>query len=259
MTDLTIHTPDDGLTTGYDSYTVAGAKVPFFHAAPAGKSGLPVVIVVHEIFGLHPYIADVCRRFAQQGYLAIAPDLYVRQGDASVYTDIPVLMSELVSKVPNAQIMADLDGAMDWALAHGGDPARAAMTGFCWGGRITWLYCAYSPRVRAGVAWYGRLVGARTELSPLHPVDIAASLQSPVLGLYGGQDGGIPLEMVEEMQQALATAKAQGNAAAGASEFFIYPQAQHAFHADYRPAYRADDAADGFRRTLAWFSAHGVA
>jgi len=264
MSDNTITTSEQGLTCGYDRYAVANGTVPFYFAAPAAaysQSPLPVVLVVHEIFGVHAYIADVCRRFAQRGYLALAPDLYVRQGDASRYgaDDLPRLMSELVARVPNAQVMADLDGALDWAQAHGGDAARMAVTGFCWGGRVTWLYSAHSERVRAGVAWYGRLVGAPTALSPLQPVDVAQQLHAPVLGLYGGQDTGIPVSTVEDMQQALTQAANNGNAAARASEFVVYPQAAHAFHADYRPNYRAADAADGFERACAWFAAHGVA
>ena len=259
MTESTIHTSDQGLNAGYDHYEVSGTQVPFYYAAPSGKTGLPVVLVVQEIFGLHEYIADVCRRFAHRGYLAIAPDLYVRQGDASSYTDIPKLMAEIVTRVPHQQIVSDLDGALAWAVANGGDAGRAAITGFCWGGRITWLYCAENPSVKAGVAWYGRLVGQSTELQPRHPVDIAADLKAPVLGLYGAQDSGIPVSTVEEMQQALAAAASGGNTAAAASQIHLYPEAPHAFHADYRPGYRAADAADGFERTLRWFASHGVA
>ena len=253
-----ITTSEAGLRCARSSYSVAGFDVPFFYAAPEGKSNLPVVLVVQEIFGLHDYIVDVCRRLAQQGYLALAPELYARQGDASSYTDIGALMSELVNHVPQAQVMADLDGALDWAVTQGGDRSRVGITGFCWGGRVTWLYCAHNPQIRAGVAWYGRLVGVPTPLAPLQPVNIAAQLQAPVLGLYGGQDAGIPLSTVDEMKQALATAAAQGNAAAAASEFVLYPDAPHAFHADYRPSYRPADAADGYQRTLRWFAAHGV-
>jgi len=258
MTESTITTPDTGLRAGYDSFVVGGVQVPCYYAAPAGQENLPVVVVVHEIFGLHAYIADICRRLARQGYLAVAPELYVRQGDASRYSDMAQLMSELVTRVPHDQIMADLDGMIDWALAHGGDASRVGMTGFCWGGRITWLYCAHSARARAGVAWYGRLVGVRNALSPVHPVDVAAALHAPVLGLYGGQDAGIPLPMVEEMQQALAAASAQGHTAAARSTFHIYSDAPHAFHADYRPNYRPVEAADGFARMLTWFAEHGV-
>ena len=253
MAQTAIATPADGLDTGRIHYTVDGFQVPAYRAAPAGKTGLPVVLVVQEIFGVHEYIADVCRRLARAGYLAIAPELYARQGDATQYTEITKLMSELVAKVPDAQVMADLDGALAWAGQHGCDTARAAITGFCWGGRITWLYAAHGP-VKAGVAWYGRLVGNSTALTPKHPVDVATALKAPVRGLYGGQDGGIPLDTIDKMKGVLA----QGSAAAKASEFVVYPDAPHAFHADYRPSYRKAAAEDGWAQALAWFKAHGV-
>ena len=259
MAQTAIKTPADGLRTGESVYDMQGFTVPFYHAAPEGKTNLPVVLVVHEIFGVHEYIADTCRRFAKAGYLAIAPDLFARQGDASSYTQMPKLMAEVVSKVPDAQVMADLDGAVAWAGANGGNTKKVGITGFCWGGRITWLYAEQSKNVKAGVAWYGRLVGTASELTPKHPLDLAAGLKAPVLGLYGGQDGGIPLTTVNQMKDALAEAGARGNPAAKASEFVVYKDAPHAFHADYRPSYRKDEAADGFARALAWFKAHGVA
>ena len=203
MAQTAIKTPDTGLITGTPVYEVDNYPVPFFYAAPAGKKNLPVVIVVQEIFGVHEYIADTCRRFAKAGYLAIAPDLYARQGDASRYTDIGKLMAEVVSKVPDAQVMDDLDGAVQWAKANGGNINKLAVTGFCWGGRITWLYAAHNKQVKAGVAWYGRLVGATNALTPKQPIELAASLKAPVLGLYGGQDGGIPLTTVNEMKDCL--------------------------------------------------------
>ena len=249
-----VTTPADGLVAGPITYTVDGFEVPAYAAAPAGRTGLPVVLVIQEIFGVHEYIADTCRRFAKLGYLAIAPELYARQGDARSFTELPRLMSELVSKVPDAQVMADLDGALRYAATRGGDVARAGITGFCWGGRITWLYAA-TGKVKAGVAWYGRLVGQPNALTPRNPVDIAAQLQAPVLGLYGGKDQGIPLDTVERMKTALA---ASGSAAARASQFVVYPEAGHAFHADYRPSYVKDAAEDGWKRTLAWFRTHGV-
>ena len=218
--------------------------------------------MVQEIFGVHEYIADTARRFARAGYLAIAPDLYARQGDASGYTEMARLMSEVVSKVPDAQVMADLDGAVKWAGANGGNLDKVGITGFCWGGRITWLYAEQSNKVKAGVAWYGRLVGTPSALSPKNPLELAGGLKAPVLGLYGGQDGGIPLTTVNQMKDALAEAGAKpgsGNAAAKTSEFVVYPQAPHAFHADYRPGYRKDAAEDGFKRALDWFKTHGVA
>ena len=258
MAQTAITTPATGLTAGQGTYDRGGFSVPFYYAAPEGKKNLPVILVVQEIFGVHEYIADTCRRFAQAGYLAIAPDLYARQGDASQYTDISKLMAEVVSKVPDAQVMADLDAAVHWAGQHGGDSRRVGITGFCWGGRVTWLYAEHSKSVKAGVAWYGRLVGTPSPTTPKHPVELAAGLQAPVLGLYGGQDGGIPLTTVNAMKDGLAEASAKGNKAAQASEFVVYPQAPHAFHADYRPSYRKDAAEDGFKRALAWFKGHGV-
>ncbi len=249
-----VKTSSDGLATGEISFEVAGFKVPAFFAAPAGKTNLPVVLVVHEIFGVHEYIADTCRRFAQAGYLAVAPEFFARQGDPSKYGEMAKLMSEVVSKVPDAQVMADLDGAVKWASANGGDAARVAVTGFCWGGRITWLYAATGP-VRAATAWYGRLVGTPSELLPKNPIDLAASMRAPVLGLYGEKDGGIPVDTVERMKAALAT----GNAASKAAQFVLYPDTGHAFHADYRPSYRQGPADDGWKRCLAWFKANGVA
>jgi carboxymethylenebutenolidase len=255
MAQTAVKTSAEGLTAGEVSFDVNGFKVPAYRAAPAGKTGLPVVLVIQEIFGVHEYIADTARRFAKAGYLAIAPSLYARQGDATQYSDISKLMAELVSKVPDAQVMADLDAAVQWAGANGGDTSKVGITGFCWGGRITWLYSAHSPNVKAGVAWYGRLVGASTELTPRHPVDVAARLNGPVLGLYGAADTGIPLDTVDKMKAALAA----GNAAAKASEFVVYPDAPHAFHADYRPSYRQGPAEDGWKRALAWFKTHGLA
>lgn len=253
MAQTAITTSSEGLEAGRVHYERDGFQVPAYRARPAGKSGLPVVLVVQEIFGVHAYIADVCRRFAKAGYLAIAPELYARQGDASAYSDISRLMAELVAKVPDAQVMGDLDGALAWAAQHGGDAARAGITGFCWGGRITWLYAAHGP-VKAGVAWYGRLEGAATPLTPKHPLELAAILRGPVLGLYGEADTGIPQASVERMRAALAA----GSQAAKASRIVTYPDAPHAFHADYRPSYREAAAKDGWEKALAWFSEHGV-
>jgi carboxymethylenebutenolidase len=250
-----IKTPADGLTTGEVTIAVGDFRMPAYRAAPAGKSGLPVVLVVSEIFGVHEYIADVARRFARLGYLAIAPELFVRQGDASSYGEIAKLIAEVVSKVPDEQVMADLDATLRWAGANGGDTSRTGVTGFCWGGRITWLYSAHNPGVKAGVAWYGRLVGQSTPLTPKHPADVTASLAGPVLGLYGGQDQGIPLDTVDKMKAALA----QGSAAGKKSEFVVYAEAPHAFHADYRPSFRKEPAEDGWKRCVAWFKANGVA
>jgi len=251
----TIKTPTDGLVTGEVTIPVGGFRMPAYRAAPAGKTKAPVVLVISEIFGVHEHIADVANRFARAGYFAIAPELFVRQGDAASYGEIAKLIAEVISKVPDAQVMGDLDATLAWARAEGADITKTGITGFCWGGRITWLYAAHNPAVKAGVAWYGRLVGQASALTPQHPVDVAGKLGGPVLGLYGGQDTGIPLDTVDKMKAALAT----GSTAAKKSEFVIYPDAPHAFHADYRPSFRKDAAEDGWRRALVWFRANGVA
>jgi carboxymethylenebutenolidase len=251
-----IKTSAEGLTEGEVTIDVNGFKMPVYRAAPAGKTGLPVVLVISEIFGVHEYIADTARRFAHAGYLALAPELFVRQGDAQSYGELAKLIAEVISKVPDAQVMGDLDACVAWAGAHGGDLERVGVTGFCWGGRQTWLFAAHNPKVKAGVAWYGRLVGERTALTPRNPIDVVDQLHGPVLGLYGGADTGIPLATIEQMKAALAASR---NPAARASEFVVYPEAPHAFHADYRPSYRKEAAEDGWKRALAWFQKHGVA
>lgn len=255
MAQTAIKTPADGLTAGDVTIDVNGFKMPAYRAAPAGKTNLPVVLILSEIFGVHEYIADTARRFAKAGYLAIAPELFVRQGDAQSYGEMAKLIAEVISKVPDAQVMADLDATVAWAGTQGGNLNKVGVTGFCWGGRQTWLYAAHSKHIKAGVAWYGRLVGNATPLTPVHPVDVVAKLNGPVLGLYGGADTGIPVNTVAQMQNALAT----GSKAAQASTFVLYPDAPHAFHADYRPSYRKPSADDGWQRALAWFKAHGVA
>lgn len=254
-----INTPAAGLTAGQVAIDVGGFALPAYCAQPEGRRDLPVVLVLPEIFGVHAYIADTVRRLAHAGYLAIAPELFVRQGDAKTYTDIPKLMSEVIAKVPDAQVLADLDATVAWAGAHGGDTGRLGVTGFCWGGRQVWLYDAHNPKVRAAVAWYGRLVGEPTALTPRQPVDVADELHGPVLGLYGGADTGIGQDTVERMKAALAAAGRAGHAAAAASQFVVYPDAPHAFHADYRPSYRAAAAQDGWQRMLAWLRQYGVA
>ncbi|QHE85262.1 dienelactone hydrolase family protein [Hydrogenophaga sp. BPS33] len=255
MAQTAIKTPADGLTVGEVTIDVNGHTMHAYRAAPAGKTGLPVVLVLSEIFGVHEYIADTARRFAKAGYLAIAPELFERQGDAQSYGEMAKLMSEVISKVPDQQVLGDLDAAVKWAGANGGDTRKLGVTGFCWGGRQVWLYSAHNPAVKAGVAWYGRLVGDATALTPRQPVDVAAKLNGPVLGLYGAADTGIPLDTVDKMKTALAG----GNAAAKASTFVVYPDAPHAFHADYRPSFRKEPAEDGWKRALAWFKQHGVA
>lgn len=249
------HTDAVGLVAGEVQIDVAGFKLPAYRAAPTGPGPWPVVLLVSEIFGVHEHIADVARRLAKQGYLVIAPELFVRQGDAGSYGEIAKLISEVVAKVPDAQVMADLDACATWAATQGGDLNRLGVTGFCWGGRISWLYATHNPRLKAAVAWYGRLTGPVNEYTPVHPLDLVAKLQAPVLGLYGGQDAGIPLAQVDQMKLGLAG----GTKAAQASSFVVYPEAPHAFHADYRPSYRKDAAEDGWLRCLDWLRSHGVA
>ena len=255
MSQTAVTTSGEGLVHGEVMIDVAGFQMPAYRSAPAGKSHLPVVLVVSEIFGVHAYIADITRRLARQGYMAIAPDLMVRQGDAGSYSEMGKLIAEVVSKVPDAQVMTDLDACVAWAGQHGGNIDQLAITGFCWGGRITWLYAAHQPKLKAGVAWYGRMLGPKSRLSPAQALDLVAQLKAPVLGLYGGADSGIPLDHIDTMTSALAS----GSAAARASQFQVYPEAPHAFHADYRPSYREAAAKDGWRRMLAWFKQQGVA
>jgi carboxymethylenebutenolidase len=243
-----ITTDTQGLTAGEVKIPTADGAMPAYRAMPAGKTGLATVLVVQEIFGVHEHIKDVARRLAKLGYLAIAPELYARQGDASKYTDNATLMKELVSKVPDAQVMADLDAAAKWAAKNGGG-GKLGITGFCWGGRVVWMYAAHNPNLAAGVAWYGPTTrayhaGDKTALA------VADRIKAPVLGLYGGADGGIPNETVEQMRAAL---KAAGNTR---SEIVIYPDMPHAFHADYRPSYRKEAAEDGWKRLTAWFKQH---
>jgi carboxymethylenebutenolidase len=248
-----ITTDTAGLDAGEVKVPVADGSIPAYRAMPAQGGPFPVVLVVQEIFGVHEHIKDLCRRLAKAGYYAVAPELYARQGDPSKISDIQELIKTIVSKVPDAEVMSDLDAAVAYAKASGkGDTARLAVTGFCWGGRIVWLYAAHNPSLKAAVAWYGPIDRPRTELQPKYPIDLTADLKAPVLGLYGGADQGIPVDSVEKMQEACKKA-------GKTCEIKIYPDAPHGFNADYRPSYRADDAKDGWTRMLAWFKDHGVA
>ena len=248
-----IATDAKGLVAGEVRIPVEGGELPAYRAMPEAGGPFPVVLVVQEIFGVHEHIKDVCRRLAKEGYLAVAPELYAREGDVSKLTDIQEIV-KVVARVPDAQVLADLDATLAWASQSGkGDAARAAVTGFCWGGRITWLYAAHNPKLRAGVAWYGRLVSQPTPRQPKSAVDVAAALDVPVLGLYGGRDEGIPLADVERMRAAL---RAAGKTT---SEIKLYPEAPHGFNADYRPSYREADARAAWGEMLAWFRSHGVA
>ena len=247
-----ITTSSRGLVAGEVKIPVSDGTIPAYRAQPAIGSNFPVILVVQEIFGVHAYIQDVCRRLAKLGYLAIAPEMFYRQGDVSKLTDIAQIRA-IVSKVPDEQVLSDLDATVTWAAKSAkGNIEKLGITGFCWGGRITWLYAAHNYNVKAGVAWYGRLVGESTPLTPKHPIDIAKNLQSPVLGLYGGKDTGISLDTVEQMRDRLKGCSTN-------SEIIVYPEAPHAFHADYRPSYRQADAEDGWKRLQEWFKKNGVA
>lgn len=249
----TITTDTSGLTAGEVKIPVPGGEMPAYRAEPASGGPFPVVLVVQEIFGVHEHIKDLCRRLAKAGYLAIAPELYARQGDVSKMENIPEIIAKVVSKVPDAQVLADLDATVAWVKKSGkGNTAKLAVTGFCWGGRIVWLYSAHNPDLKAGVAWYGRLITGTSELQPKNPIDLVDALKAPVLGLYGGADNGIPNETVEKMQDALMKANKP-------SEIILYPDTPHGFNADYRPTYRKEQADDGWKRMLAWFKKNGVA
>lgn len=252
----TITTDTTGLTAGEVEIPVKDGTVPAYRAAPDKGGPFPVVLVVQEIFGVHEHIKDVCRRLAKLGYLATAPELFARQGDVSKLTDIQEIFTKVVSKVPDAQVMSDLDAAAEWAKKDGkGDTAKLGITGFCWGGRITWLYAAHNPHLKAGVAWYGRLSGAGkgTDLQPKYPIDLAKDIKAPVLGLYGEKDTGIPVKDVEAMREALKKADNK------ACEIVVYPDAPHAFYADYRQSYRKGPAEAGWKRLQEWFKKNGVA
>ena len=249
----TITTDTKGLEAGEVKVKVADGEMPAYRALPAGAGPFPVILVVQEIFGVHEHIKDICRRLAKLGYLAVAPELYARQGDVSKIEDIREIITKVVSKVPDAQVMSDLDATVAWAKETGkGDVAKLGITGFCWGGRIVWMYAAHNPDLKAGVAWYGRLVGDADELHPKHPVDIAASIKAPILGLYGAADRSIPVASIETMRKALKDA---GRVA----EIQVYPDTPHAFFADYRDSYRKEQAEDGWKRMLIWFKKNGVA
>lgn len=247
-----ITTDASGLDAGEIKIKTRDGEIPGYRAMPTSGGPFPVILVVQEIFGVHEHIKDLCRRLAKLGYFAISAELYARQGDVSKLSAIDEIIKTVVSKVPDAQVMSDLDAAVAFAKATGkADVTRLAITGFCWGGRITWLYSAHNPAVKAGIAWYGRLVGNVTDNTPKHPVDIAADIKAPVLGLYGGADQGIPLDTVEKMRSAC-------KAAGKTCDIVVYPDTPHAFNADYRPSYRPEQAKEAWGRMLAWLKANGV-
>ena len=243
----TITTDTNGLVVGEVKIPTKDGEIPAYRAMPAGDGPFPTVLVVQEIFGVHEHIKDVCRRFAKEGYFAVAPELYARQGDPSKVTEIPKIISDIVAKVPDAQVMSDLDSTSAWAKTTGkADTGRLGVVGFCWGGRIVWMYAAHNPGLKAGVAFYGPLTGATNDLKPRNPIDIAKDLKAPVLGLYGGADQGIPNDTVDKMRDAMRANKKAG-------DLILYPDTPHGFHADYRPSYRKDKADEAWQRTLSWF------
>ena len=247
-----IHTDATGLEAGEVKIPVTDGTIPAYRAMADKGGPFPTVLVVQEVFGVHEHIQDLCRRLAKAGYYAIAPDLYARQGDPSKISDVQELIKTIVSKVPDAQVMSDLDATEAYAKSTGkADTAKLAVTGFCWGGRIVWLYSAHNPALKAATAWYGVIDRPRTDLQPKYPIDLAADLKAPVLGLYGAADQAIPVETVEKMKEAC-------KAANKTCEIVIYPDTPHGFNADYRPSYRAEAAKDGWAKMLAWFKAHGV-
>ena len=247
-----IHTDATGLVAGETRLPVSDGRLPAYFARPDGSGPFPTVLVIEEIFGVHEYIRDVCRRLAKRGYLAVAPELYARIADLSKMSDVGEIVRNVILKAPDAQVMSDLDAAATWAAAHHGDATRLAVTGFCRGGRDVWLYAAHNPALRAAVAWYGPITGATSPIQPRTAGDVAAELKCPLLGLYGAQDASIRMA---DVQAAAARARAAGKDV----QIVIYPDAPHGFHADYRPSYRAADAKDGWQRMLAFFAAHGVA
>lgn len=248
-----VTTDTGGLIAGMGQVPVAGGMMPAYYAMPANGGPFPTVLVVQEIFGVHEHIKDVCRRLGKLGYMAVAPELYFRQGDPSKLPDVPTIFKEIVSKVADAQVMADLDSTAAWAIAQkSANPDKFAVTGFCWGGRITWLYSAHNPNVKAGVAWYGPLIRPAAELQPKNPIDLVGDLKAPVLGLYGGADQGIPNDTVAKMQDALKAANKP-------SQIILYPDTPHGFLADYRPSYRKQQADDAWAKLADWLKRHGVA
>ena len=245
-----ITTDNNGLVVGEVKIPVKGGEIPAYRAMPVKGKLFPTVLVVQEIFGVHEHIKDICRRLGKLGYLAVAPELYSRQGDVSKM-QMNDILQKVVSTVPDGQVLSDLDATLAWAKKNNGSPDKLAVTGFCWGGRIVWLYAAANPKLKAGVAWYGHLVGSANELRPKNPVDVVKDLKVPVLGLYGGADQGIPADTVAQMQNALKEAN-------NPSQIMVYPDTPHGFNADYRPSYRKEQAQDAWKRMLEWFKTNGV-
>lgn len=248
-----ITTDSKGLVAGEVSITVTDGKIPAYRAMPAGSGTFPVMLVVQEIFGVHEHIKDMCRRYAKQGYYAIAPELFARHGDVSTMTDIPTILSQVVSKVPDAQVCADLDATLAFARASGRvDARRTGLVGYCWGGRTAWVYARHNRKLNAAVAYYGLLEGLKApELRPQDPIDFAGEIKVPVLGLYSGIDAFVKQETIAKMRGLI-------NQGGSGSEIVVFPNVDHGFNADYRPSY--DKAAATYAQKLAndWFKKHRV-
>jgi carboxymethylenebutenolidase len=244
----TITTDTNGLTAGEVKIPVKDGSIPGYRACPSKGRDFPIVLVVQEIFGVHEHIKDLCRRLAKSGFCAVAPELFARQGDVSKLSDAQEIISKVVSKVPDSQVMTDLDSTAVWAArnAHG-DPNRLTITGFCWGGRIVWMYAVHNPKVKAGAAWYGRLEGDHNAMTPKNPLDYVGALTVPIIGFYAGKDTGIPQESIEKMKVSLKVVD-------NPSQINVYPDAQHGFNADYRPSYNPEAAQDAWKKMLAWFA-----
>ncbi len=252
-----ITTDSEGLEAGATSIDASGFEFPAYQARPAGDVRAPVILVVQEIFGVHEHIKDICRRLAKRGYYAIAPELYARYGNVAEISDMQEIIRKVVSKVPDPQVMADLDATVEHVRNSGkGDVGRLGIVGFCWGGRVVWLYSAHQPKLRAGAAWYGKLTPgpySKPATQREQPVDVAGRLHGAILGLYGGKDDGIPLSTVAQMREALKAAGKDRDC-----QIIVYPEAGHAFNADYRPSYHEASAKDAWSKMLSWFDAHGL-
>ncbi len=247
-----ISTDSQGLVVAELKLPVADGQIPAYVARPAKPGKHPVILVVQEIFGVHEHIKDMCRRFAKLGYYAIAPELFARQGDVSTMSDIGTILSEVVAKVPDAQVCADLDAAVAFAQASGhANTSRLGLVGYCWGGRMAWIYARHNPRLKAAVAYYGLLDGMKSPIKPLDPVDFGAEIKVPVLGLYSGIDAFVKPEVVARMRGEIAKS-------GSGSEIVVFPNVNHGFNADYRPTYDKTAATYAWKLTRDWLKDHGV-
>jgi carboxymethylenebutenolidase len=247
-----IHTDTSGLDGGEIKIPTSSGDLPAYYARPSKGSSFPTVLVTEEIFGVHEHIKDLCRRLAKVGFLAVATEYYARIGDLSKMTDSAMIFKDVINKAPDAQMMSDMDATAAWAAKNKGSATKLAITGFCRGGRQTWLYATHNPHLKAAAAWYGPVNTADTDIQPHSPLEIADQLKCPLLGMYAGLDPSI---QVSDVVAAQAKAKAAGKTV----EIVVFPDAQHGFNADYRPSYNALDAATGWKLMLDWFKTNGVA